>query len=121
MEAGKQNLIINKKASFRYEFYILSTYDKTKAPDDAAQVAVNLTGCTIVAKAKKNITDTSNLFSFTASIPTPLKGHCRLELTAAQTASMSWETGVWDVFVTFPSADVVKYLEGTLVLDKAAS
>ena len=121
MEAGKQNLIINKKASFRYDFYILSSYDKTKAPDDAAQVAVNLTGCTVVAKAKKNITDTSNLFSFTATIPTPLKGHCRLELTAAQTSSMSWETGVWDVFVTFPSADVVKYLEGTLVLDKAAS
>ena len=121
MEAGKQNLIINKKASFRYDFYILSSYDKTKAPDDAAQVAVDLTGCTIVAKAKKNITDTSNLFSFTATIPTPLKGHCRLELTAAQTSSMSWESGVWDVFVTFPSADVVKYLEGTLVLDKAAS
>jgi hypothetical protein len=121
MEAGKQNLIINKKASFRFDFYILEVYDRTKPVVDAAQVPVNLTGCTIAAKAKRRIGDTANLFSFTASIPTPAKGHCRLELTAAQTAAMAWDTGVWDVFVTFPGGDVVKYLEGNLVLDKAAT
>lgn len=121
MEAGKQNLIINKKASFRFDFYVLSAYNPNLAPDAAGQTPVNLTGCTIVAKAKRKIADTSTLFTFTTSIPTPAKGHCRLELTAAQTAAMAWETGVWDVFVTFPSGDVVKYLEGNLVLDKAAS
>lgn len=121
MEAGKQNLIINKKASFRFDFYVLSKYDSAFPPDSSEQTPVNLTGCSIVAKAKRKISDTSNLFSFTASIPTPAKGHCRLELTAAQTSAMAWDTGVWDVFITFPSGDVVKYLEGTLVLDKAAS
>ena len=121
MEAGKQNLIINKKASFRFDFYVLEQYDPTLPVDDAGQVAVNLTGCTIVAKAKRKIGDSANLFTFTTSIPTPAKGHCRLELTAAQTASMTWDTGVWDVFITFPSGDVIKYLEGNLVLDKAAS
>ena len=121
MEAGKQNLIINKKASFRFDFYVLESYNPNFPVDDIGQTPVNLTGCTISAKAKRKIGDTTNLFSFTATIPTPAKGHCRLELSAAQTAAMAWETGVWDVFITFPSGDVVKYLEGNLVLDKAAS
>ena len=121
MEAGKQNLIVNKKASFRFDFYVLSAYNKALPVDDVGQTPVDLTGCTIIAKAKKFITDTSNLFSFTATIPTPAKGHCRLELTAAQTASMVWDTGFWDVFITFPSGDVIKYLQGTITLDKAAS
>lgn len=121
MEAGKKNLIINKKASFRFDFYVLSAYNPSLPPGDDAQTAVDLTGCSIVAKAKRKISDNANLFTFTATIPTPAKGHCRLELTAAQTASMVWDTGVWDVFITFPSGDVTKYLEGTLTLDKAAS
>jgi len=121
MEAGKQNLIINKKASFRFDFYLLSVYNPALPPDYTGQTPINLTGCTINAKAKRNYSETSTLFTFTATIPTPAKGHCRLELTAEQTSSMAWDTGVWDVFITFPSGDVVKYLEGTLKLDKAAS
>lgn len=121
MEAGKQNLVINKKASFKFDFYVLDNYDPKYPVDAAQQTPVDLTGCTIQAKAKAKITDTANLFSFTGTIPTPLKGHCRLTLTAAQTAAMSWTNGVWDVFVTFPNGDVVKYLEGNLVLDKSAT
>jgi hypothetical protein len=121
MEAGKQNLIINKKASFKFDFYILDVYNKDYPPDAVQQTPVDLTGCSIAAKAKKKIGDTDNLFSFTATLPTPAKGHCRLELTAAQTSSMAWETGVWDVLVTFPSGEVKKYLEGSLVLDKTAT
>lgn len=121
MEAGKQNLIVNKKASFRFDFYVLETYNKLFPPGAPQQTPVDLTGCTIFARAKRNINDASNLFSFTASIPSPLLGLVRLELTAAQTSAMAWERGVWDVFITFPSGDVMKYLEGNLVLDKAAS
>lgn len=121
MEAGKQNLIINKKASFDFDFYVLDVYNPALAPDDAGQTPVNLTDCTISAKAKKKITDPTNLFTFTATIPTPLKGHCRLSLTAAQTSAMAFDTGVWDVFITFPSGKVVKYLEGNVVLDKSAT
>lgn len=121
MQAGKQNLLINKKASFKFDFYVLNSYDPKLSPDNAGQNPVDLTDCTIAAKAKKTINDTTNLFTFTATIPEPLKGHCRLTLTAAQTSAMSWDKGVWDVFVTFPSGEVIKYLEGNLILDKAAS
>lgn len=106
MQAGKQNLLINKKASFKFDFYVLTTYNPLLSPDNAGQVATDLTGCTIVAKAKKKFADTTNLFSFTATIPEPLKGHCSLTLSAAQTAAMEWETGVWDVLITFPNGDV---------------
>lgn len=121
MEAGKQNLIINKKASFEFDFYVLDVYNPALAPDDVGQTPRNLTGCTIDAKAKRKITDTSTLFTFTSSLPTPAKGHCRLALTASQTSSMAWETGVWDVFITYPSGKVEKILEGNLVLDKSAT
>jgi hypothetical protein len=121
MEAGKQNLIVNKKASFRYDFYVFDTYNEKLAPDAAGQGWVDLTGCTIAAKAKAKIDDTSPLFTFTASIPEPTKGHCRLELSAAQTASMVWTKGVWDCLVTFPDGTVQKYLEGQIVLEKAVT
>lgn len=121
MQAGKQNLIINKKASFKFDFYVLNTYDPRYSPDSANQVPVDLTGCTIVAKAKAKIDDAATLFTFTGTIPTPAKGHVRLTLTAAQTSAMAWKTGVWDMLITFPSGEVVKYLEGNLILDKAVS
>ena len=121
MQAGKQNLLINKKASFKFDFYVLNAYNKALPVDDVGQDAIDLTGCTIAAKAKKNINDTTNLFTFTATIPEPTKGHCSLSLTAAQTSAMSWEKGVWDAFITFPSGDVIKYIEGNITLDKAAT
>lgn len=121
MEAGKQNLLINKKASFKFDFYILSVYNKSLAPDAAGQTPVDLTGCTISAKGKAKIGDASPLFTFTSTIPTPLKGHCRLELSAAQTSAMAWTSGVWDVFITFPDGTVTKYLEGNMVLDKSVT
>lgn len=121
MEAGKQNIIINKKASFEFDFFILEAYNPALPPDDDGQTPVDLTGCTISAKSKRKITDPTNLFSFTSSIVDPEKGHCRLSLSAAQTSAMTWDTGVWDVFVTFPDGKVVKYLEGNMVLDKSAT
>ena len=121
MQAGKYNLLVNKKASFKFDFYVLNTYDKTLSPDNVGQGAVDLTGCTISAKAKAKIDDTAALFTFTATIPEPTKGHCRLTLTAAQTSSMVWKTGVYDVFITFADTSVVKYLEGNLILDKAVT
>lgn len=121
MQAGKHNLLINKKASFKFDFYVLNSYDSSLSPDNVGQSAVDLTGCTISAKAKAKIDDTATLFTFTATVPTPTKGHCRLTLTAAQTSAMAWKTGVYDVFITFPDASVIKYLEGNLVLDKAVT
>ena len=121
MQAGKQNLIINKKASFKFDFYVLDAYNSKLPPDDAGQTPVNLTGCTFVAKARAKITDTAVLVTFTCSSPTPLKGHVRMSLTAAQTASLAFTTGVWDILITFPDASVVKYLEGNVVLDQSVS
>ena len=121
MEAGKQNLIVNKKASFEFEFYVLDVYDASHPPDSIAQTPRDLTGCTLAAKAKAKITDTAALFTFTADIPTPAKGHCKLSLTAAQTSAMAWDKGVWDCFITYPSGRVEKILEGSIVLDKSVT
>jgi hypothetical protein len=121
MQAGAKNLLINKKASFQFDFYVLDVYDKKLPVDDAGQTPRDLTGATISAKAKAKIGDTANLFTFTASIPEPTKGHCRLELSAAQTSAMAWTQGVWDVLVTYADGKVDKFLEGNLNLEKTAS
>lgn len=123
MTPGIQNLTISKKASFQFDFYVLEEYNKMLDPDDVGQTPVDLTGCTIVAKAKKKVTDSTALFSFDATIPTPAKGHCRIALTAANTTTLSAANfpAVWDVLITFPSGKVEKYLYGALVLDATVS
>lgn len=120
MESGKVNLIINKKASFDYTFYVLDSYDKTKLPNDPAQLAVNLTGCTGTAIVKDKVGGTV-LTTFTVTFPTPLRGECKISLTAAQTTSLAFTKGVWDIFITFPSGKVEKYLEGNVILDPNVS
>lgn len=120
MQAGKANLTISKKASFEYTFYVLDVYDKTKLPNDPAQTPVDLTGCTAVALVKDKVGGTT-LATFTVAFPNPTLGEVKLSLTAAQTTSLNFKTGVWDIFITFPSGKVEKYLEGNVVLDPNVS
>lgn len=120
MEAGKVNLTINKKASFEYVFYVLDVYNKTLLPNDPGQTPVNLTGCTAVALVKDKVGGTT-LSTFTVTFPNPTLGEVKLALTAAQTTSLAFKTGVWDIFITFPSGKVVKYLEGNVILDLSVS
>lgn len=115
MSAGKQNLEIEKKASFEYTFYVLSAYNKALPPNDPGQTPVDLTGCTGVASVKDKVGGTT-LISFVVTFPNPSIGQVMLSLTAANTSSLNFKTGVWDIFITFPSGKVEKYLEGSVVL-----
>jgi len=121
MEAGKLNIIINKKATFRQRVYLLQTYDPLLPVDDPLQVPVDLTNAVATAKVKKKITDTAIVIALDATIPEPTKGYVDLYLSPAQTSSLNFETGVWDLFIAFGLGDVVKYLEGSVVLDKAVT
>jgi len=118
MAAGKFNDIIEKKADYTRQIQLFATYI---AKDDVGNVPINLTAATITAKLRKKLTDPSPLISFTTSIVDAANGLLEISLTSAQTSSLNFDVAAWDLFVTFPSGKVEKFLEGNMVLQKAAS
>jgi hypothetical protein len=120
MSAGKHNILVEKKVTFRKVFTLYSTYI---SEGNVGNVPIDLTSATVAAKIRKKVTDSSVVATFTCALMTDgTDGAFKIELSAAQTAALSgFDVGVYDVLVTFPSGDVVKYIEGTVVLDKTVT
>ena len=118
MAAGKYNIIIQKKATFARKFKIYTTY---VAEGSADNVPVDLTGCTVSSKIKRKVDDTSAIITFDTAVTDAENGEFELRLTAAQTASLSFDRGVYDVLVTYADTTVDKVLEGTVVLDRTVT
>lgn len=117
MEAGKFNILIEKKATFRQDFFLYSQYDKITATG----TAIDLTGVTVTSKIKQRVTDSTAILTFTTYVVDAVAGHIRIELSPAQTASIGWTSGVYDVLLSFPSGDVVKYIEGNVTISRTSS
>ena len=118
MSAGKYNIEIEKKATYNKVFTYYSTF---VADGDAGNVVYDLTGCTIVAAIKKAITDTSTILSFTTSIVDAEAGKFSISLSPAQTSSIAFDKGVYDIRVTFPGGDSFRVLEGNVVVSKGVA
>lgn len=130
MAAGKRNIIIEKKATFNKTDAVYSGKPSKLNPTpadialditNAVLVPVNLTGATISAKLKRNINDTTPVIGFTTAIVDAANGKYSFSLTAAQTASLSIDTGVYDVLITLASGQVIKVVEGNVRVDRTAS
>lgn len=130
MAAGKMNIIIQKKATFNKTLVLYSGTPTKLNPtpadiqldiDNDVLVPIDLTGATITAKMKKNIGDSTSLITFTTSIVDAVAGKWSFSLSAAQTASIAVDNGVYDVLVTYPSTVVDKILEGNVRIDRTAS
>jgi hypothetical protein len=130
MAAGKRNIVIEKKATFR-QVDVLYSGTPTKLNPTAADVAqdvaddvlvpVDLTGATVSAKVKRQASDASPVIAMTAAVTDAAGGEYTLSLTASQTASLAISQGVYDVLVTFPSGEALKVIEGTVRVDATAS
>lgn len=117
MQAGKLNLVINKKASFKEPLTLYTSYDaKTKTG-----VPVDLTGATIISKVKAKATDSTYLISFTCTITDATAGKFELSLTDSQTSSIAWDKGLYDVLVTDNTGFATRYLEGNVIVSKNIS
>jgi hypothetical protein len=118
MQAGTKNLTISKKASFEETFYLFDGQYNTSKPfaDPSQPARMNLTGCTGVALVKDMIGGTT-VATLTVTFPNPTLGEVRLALTAAQTTSLNFKSGVWDIFITFPSGKVDRYLQGNATVE----
>lgn len=80
----------------------------------------DLTGCTVAAQARATLFDSTPIFDFTVTLdPDQVTNPGLLELEIPDTVTSEFGTfpdytqiGVWDFELTWPSGDVVTYLEG---------
>lgn len=118
MSAGKYNIEIEKKATFTRDFTLYSTYISA---GNAGNVKLDLTGATVAAKIKRKASDAAALATFSTAVVDAEEGIFRISLSAAQTAALNFDVGVYDVLITFPSGVVEKFIEGNVVLGKTVT
>lgn len=78
---------------------------------DNAGVALNLTGYTARAQIR-NPNDATQVWDFTANIPTPSNGEVQLTLTSPVSSTIPAGNYIWDFQVTDPSGNVRTYIAG---------
>lgn len=113
--AGTENIIVEQGADWRHDVTL------TDANDDTC----DLSGYTAIsAYCAQNYND-SNAVSMTAvfvdtdnqeSANGDEAGTIRIELTETQTAALSWTSGFYDVYLTEPSGDRVRILQGQMTV-----
>lgn len=118
MSAGKYNIEIEKKATFAKTLQLFSTY---LGAGNAGNVPLNLTGATVTAAIKKSINDAAIKIAFTCTIVDASLGKFKIELSAAQTAALDIDKGVWDVRVVFASGAAERPVEGNVVVSKGVA
>jgi hypothetical protein len=113
---GKLNLKINRGETFRH---ILKWQDANETP-------IDLTGYTARMHIRSSIDAPTTLLELTTSnnkisFPNALEGEILLKLTAAETAALTWDTGVYDLeLVILVSAveEVTRLVEGKVTVTK---
>lgn len=117
---GQVDLVIDQTDSFNV---IVTFYT-----DSTMATASNLTGYSGEAEIRTKFNDSSPLATFTVSIPSPTTGQVQLSLTKAQTATLTTtiqsrfvDIGFWDLHLTSGSGGKTRYVQGTVVLNRAAS
>lgn len=103
-----------------------ATYDKTltwKAGENAATaVPVDLTGCAARAQIRAEVESPTVLLDLTTEngrieLGGPA-GTIRILIDAATTATIAWESGVYDLEVVFTDGTVVRRLAGGVQVSK---
>lgn len=118
MSAGKYNIEVEKKATFSKTLQLFSTYISAGNVDN---VPLNLTGATITAAIKRSINDAAIKIAFTCTIVDAALGKFNISLSAAQTAALDIDKGVWDVRIVFPSGAAERPVEGTVAVSKGVA
>lgn len=90
---------------------------KLKNEDTGESEPVDLTGATILMQARKYVSSPILLdFSPFITIPIPTDGTFNIDIPATDTEAMSFDEGVFQVEVHFPSGAVTRLLEGVIEL-----
>ncbi len=90
---------------------------------DANRDPINLTGFSVRAQGRLDFTSASTLFDLSTTngkitVPTPSNGTLILNMTAADTAALAFDVGVYDIEIVSPGGTVDRVVKGKLTLDK---
>lgn len=98
-----------------------ATFDQTytwKAGPPTSAVPVDLTGCTARSQVRADLQDNQVLLELTTENDRielgGASGTIRLHLSAADTAAIAREAGVYDLEIEFPGGRVVRRMAGTV-------
>lgn len=90
---------------------------KLKNEDTGESEPVDLTGATVLMQVRKYVSSPILLdFSPFITIPVPTNGTFNIDIPATDTEAMSFDEGVFQVEVHFPSSTVVRIIEGVIEL-----
>lgn len=113
---GKLNLKINRGETFRH---LLKWQDANEAP-------IDLTGYSARMHVRSSVDAPTTLLELTTannkiSFPNADQGEILLHLTAAETAALTWDTGVYDLELVIVIAlveEVTRLVEGKVTVTK---
>lgn len=109
MAAGKYNMLVQQG----------TTYNQTITVKNAANTApIDLTGCTAQAMIRETYADPTPAATFLCEIATGTDGKIQISLTPTQTAALTFERGVYDIELTYPSGAKDRILQGNVVISK---
>lgn len=105
--SGKHNITIKQGSDF---FLPITIRDNGSL--------VDLTDCTIRGSVKQRYADQDPAATFTVASSDLPNGQFTLTIPNAITATLSFESGVYDVEIEYPSEIVDRILEGRVVVTK---
>lgn len=109
MAAGKYNMLVQQG----------TTYNQTITLKNAANTAaIDISGCTVAAMIRETYLDPTPAAVFTCVIPTGTDGKILISLTPEQTSALTFDKGVYDIELTYPSGSKDRVLMGNVVVSK---
>lgn len=106
----------------KHDLYIFkgATFDYLFIWKDEAGALVNLTGYTARMHMREKIESTAPFMSFTTSDSSIVLGGAagtiKLKASAAATSAVTVKQGVYDLELVAPNGDVVRFLEGLVII-----
>lgn len=105
-------------APLKLTIYQGATFRKRLIWTDAANVPIDLTGCTARMQVRSEVESPTVLLSLTTLnggiTITPLTGTIDLFIRDVDTAAIKWESGVWDLEIVHPNTDVTRLMQGSV-------
>jgi len=115
MPAAKLDLLIEQGATFKHTLFVKQGAAESGPPAD-------LTGYTARMQIRSEVESTSILIELTVSngriAITPAEGKIAITISAADTAALEFEVGVYDVELVSASGEVDRIVQGKVTLSR---
>ena len=115
MPAAKLNLSIEQGATFKHVLKLL----QPALPGQTA-LPVDLGGYSARMQLRAELPSAAAIIELSSSngriVLTPATGQLQLQLTASETAALSFEAAVYDLEITSAGGEVIRVLQGNVTL-----